>query len=234
MRVTALVPAAGAGSRLGGSRPKQFIRLGDRPMLSHTLGILDAAAEIDEIILMVPPGEEERSRAECIDPFGIKKVSRILPGGGERQDSVYRGLAEVPATTDIVLVHDGARPFVNAAMIRAVIESARESGAAIAAVPVRDTVKAASADGTIDGTLDRGSLFLAQTPQAFARALLAEAHERARREGVAGTDDSVLVERIGRPVRIVPGSRENFKITLPEDLDMARRLLNGKGGGRDS
>jgi 2-C-methyl-D-erythritol 4-phosphate cytidylyltransferase len=234
VRVTALVPAAGAGSRFGGEVSKQFVRLGDRPVLAHSLSMLDSVFDVDEIILVVPAGQEERCRVECIEPFGIKKVFRIVSGAPERQGSVYCGLVEVSRETDIVLVHDGVRPFVTAAIIQQVIKAAARSGAAIAAVPVRDTLKTVSAEGTVSETLDRRSVFLAQTPQAFLRTLLMEAFEQAFRDGMMMTDDSALVERLGHPVSVVAGSWDNIKITHWDDLQLGERILSSRSGDLSS
>ncbi|MBI2218008.1 MAG: 2-C-methyl-D-erythritol 4-phosphate cytidylyltransferase [Candidatus Rokubacteria bacterium] len=146
----------------------------------------------------------------------------VVPGGAERQDSVVRGLEAVPASFDLVLVHDAVRPFVSGALIDRVIDAARETGAAICALPIAETVKRVR-DGAVDTTVDRTGLWVVQTPQGFRTAVLREAHDKARRDGVVGTDDAMLVERLGHPVRVVLGLVENIKITTPADLGRARR-----------
>ncbi|MHB8837213.1 MAG: 2-C-methyl-D-erythritol 4-phosphate cytidylyltransferase, partial [Candidatus Methylomirabilia bacterium] len=154
-----------------------------------------------------------------------------VAGGRERQDSVAAGLRALPAGIDYVVIHDGARPFATAALVERVLAAARRHGAALAAVPVHDTIKRVSPDLFLDGTVDRRALWLAQTPQAFSVGLLREAHAQARAAGLEATDDAALVEALGHPVRVVPGSRLNFKITTREDLALAR-LLVGRAAER--
>jgi 2-C-methyl-D-erythritol 4-phosphate cytidylyltransferase len=225
VKASAVIPAAGSGRRMGGAVPKQFLMLDDRPVVVHTLQIFESSPLIDEVILVVPPGEEGRCRREWVERFGLKKVRHCLGGGRERQDSVMAGVRAVSGESGIVLVHDGVRPFVTHSMIRDVIEAARISGGAIVAVPARDTLKQVDADGFIERTLERSSSWLAQTPQAFQTGLLVEAQEKAARDGAVLTDESALVERMGVRVRIVPGSWKNFKITQPEDLALAEGIL---------
>jgi 2-C-methyl-D-erythritol 4-phosphate cytidylyltransferase len=152
-------------------------------------------------------------------------VTKVVAGGERRQDSVRHGLAEVGASMDIVLVHDAVRPFVTVQMIQQVIDRAAEYGAAIVAVPMRDTVKRADADGIVHDTLSRENLWLAHTPQAFRRTLFCEAHRRAELDGFHGTDDAQLVERLGHRIETVDSSWENIKITRPEDLAIGEAIL---------
>jgi 2-C-methyl-D-erythritol 4-phosphate cytidylyltransferase len=225
MKVTALVPAAGTGSRMAREVPKQFLTLGGLPIVVHALKTIEAAPEIQETFLIVPPGLEDRCRKEWLEPFGLKKVTRLLPGGLRRQDSVYAGLLATSSDTDIVLVHDGVRPFVTRAMIRQTIEGAVRHNGALVAVAVKDTPKMADTHGQITASLDRSSLWLAQTPQAFSRSVLIEAYQRAYTDGVYHTDDAALVERLGYRVQIIPGAWYNLKITQPEDLLLAEEIL---------
>ncbi|OGL30357.1 MAG: 2-C-methyl-D-erythritol 4-phosphate cytidylyltransferase [Candidatus Rokubacteria bacterium RIFCSPLOWO2_12_FULL_69_21] len=227
MHVTAIVPAAGGGTRIAGVLPKQYLPLAGIPLLTRTLQALRASPRVDSLILVVPPGHEMRCRAEILVPFGLS-VDAMVPGGEDRQASVYAGLQRASLDTDLILVHDGARPFITPAVIQAVVAAAAEAGAAVAAIPVTDTIKVAGPDAWLVETPDRGRLWAAQTPQAFRTALLREAHARALRDGFRSTDDSALVERLGHPVRLVPGSHENLKITTTADLALADQILRAR------
>jgi len=224
MHVTAIVPAAGGGSRMAAGVPKQYLLLAGVPLLVHTLKALRVAGCVDSLILVVPPGDEERCRREIVNPFGLL-VDALVPGGADRQASVYAGLLQSRPETDLFLVHDGARPFVAPAVVRASVAAAAESGGAVVATPVTDTIKVANREGQLVETLDRGQLWAAQTPQVFRAALFREAHLRAIQDGFRATDDSALVERLGHPVRLVAGSRENLKITTTADLLLAEQIL---------
>ncbi|MBI4839746.1 MAG: 2-C-methyl-D-erythritol 4-phosphate cytidylyltransferase [candidate division NC10 bacterium] len=227
MHVTAIVPAAGGGTRIAGTLPKQYLPLAGIPLLTRTLQALRASPRVDRLILVVPPGHEVRCRVEILEPFGLA-VDSMVPGGEDRQASVYAGLQRASLDTDLILVHDGARPFINAAVIQAVVAAAAAAGAAVAAIPVTDTIKVAGPDGWLLETPDRGRLWAAQTPQVFRTALLREAHARALRDGFRSTDDSALVERLGHPVRLVRGSPENLKITTSADLALADQILRAR------
>lgn len=233
-RTVALVPAAGRGLRMGGHVPKQFLALGGRPILAQSLRVLQASPAIHEIILAVPQAE----RQYCLDHFvatgEFSKVTKVVPGGAQRQDSVRHALAEVSEETDIVLVHDAVRPFLTEEMIRQVVAAAVDHGAAIIALPMRDTVKYVGAGGVIERTVDRGPLWLAQTPQAFRRAWLEEGHRKALLDGVHATDDAHLVELIGKPVVVVEGSGENIKVTRPEDLVIGEAILRSRTAARSA
>lgn len=220
----AILAAAGRGRRLG-TVPKALLPFAGRTLLEHTLA---AVLEPDEIHagVVVVPGEHLAAARELA--VRHPKVTAVLPGGEERQDSVAAGLAAVGDAVWVV-VHDAARPLVSAGLVRRVLEAARETGAATAALPARDTVKLVGA-GMVTETLDRERIWLAQTPQAFRRALLRDAHERARREGLRATDDATLVEAVGAPVRVVPGDPLNFKVTTAEDLALAEVLVRERAG----
>ena len=224
MIVTAIVPAAGAGIRFGGAVKKQFIALNGLPILSHTLRALAASKALSAIIVVVPPGEELRGR-EALELAGIDLETEVVPGGQARQDSVYIGLQRAKAETDLVLIHDGVRPFVSREVVLATVEAAKEWGAAIAAVPVIDTIKRVDTDGFVVETLQREQLWSVQTPQVFRYALLMQAHRAIRERGIVATDDAALVERIGGMVKVVRGSYENLKITSEEDLPLAGLIL---------
>jgi 2-C-methyl-D-erythritol 4-phosphate cytidylyltransferase len=205
--------------------PKVFLPMGGAPLLARTLAPFEACPGVAEIIVLAPPGDGVRMAAEAAARFQIRKISRIIPGGAERQDSVYRGLKALGPQTDLVLIHDGARPFVTPDLIDRVAAETRASRAAVAAVPVRDTIKEVGGDLRVLKTLNREGLWEIQTPQGFHYALLLEAYERAFRDGFYGTDDAALVERLGVEVKVVPGSRFNLKITTPEDLVLGEALL---------
>lgn len=226
--IAAIVPAAGAGVRMEADRPKQFRPLGDRPLLVHTLQRLSDSPLIETVVVVVPADWVAKARSELIEPYGLAKVGAVVAGGAERQDSVAAGLEALGPEVDLVVVHDGVRPFVTEAMIADVVEAARAAGAAVAAIPVAETVKRV-ADGAVVETVSRDGLYRVQTPQAFRREVLAEALERARAEGVVATDEAALVERFGRPVRVVAGSAVNLKVTSPEDWSLAESILSSLG-----
>lgn len=231
-QVVALVPAAGRGLRMGGSVPKQFLSLGGEPLIVQSLRTLQAASTVDQIILAVPSADIDYCEKEIVSRHRFTKVTKVVAGGAERQDSVRHALAEVPAGTEIVLVHDAVRPFMTQRMIDEVVASARKHGAAIVALPMRDTVKQVRPDGVIERTVDRTPLWLAQTPQAFRRDWIETAHRQAHAEGVRATDDAFLVEWLGHPVAVVEGSGENIKVTRPEDMVIGEAILASRMKGR--
>lgn len=226
----AVVPAAGRGLRMGGATPKQFLALGGWPMLVHSLRVLELAELVTAVVLAVPEADREFCRNDIVSRHGFAKVTDIVAGGEQRQDSVRLGLAAIDARIDLVVVHDAVRPFLTADMVNRVVMKAAECGAAVVAIPMRDTVKRIGDDGLIDGTVDRTPLWLAQTPQAFKRGLLAEAHQKAVVDGFQATDDAQLVERLGQRVAIVEGTAENIKITRPEDLVIGEAILAARKG----
>jgi 2-C-methyl-D-erythritol 4-phosphate cytidylyltransferase/2-C-methyl-D-erythritol 2,4-cyclodiphosphate synthase len=195
------------------------------PLISYTLRAFQDSPQVDEIVLVVRPDELSVTR-DLVESRGFSKVKSITPGGEVRQDSVRNGLAEVSADSGIVAIHDGARPLITRETIASTIEAADTDGAAIAAVPVIDTIKS-SLDGLfVNSTLDRQTLYAVQTPQTFQRGIIMEAYDRAYADCYYGTDDACLVERLGIPVRIVQGSYENIKVTTPTDLRIAESLLS--------
>jgi 2-C-methyl-D-erythritol 4-phosphate cytidylyltransferase/2-C-methyl-D-erythritol 2,4-cyclodiphosphate synthase len=227
MRVSAIIAAAGSGTRLGAVEPKQFLPLGDRSMLQVSIDALLQSRRIDEVIVALPPGHVEQLRPDAASGRPVL----VVAGGRRRQDSVANAFARVAATSEIGVIHDAARPLVTLPVIERTIDAAARHGAAIAAIPVRDTVKQASA-ALVDGshvvrtTLRREEIFLAQTPQAFRRDVLARAMSGASDLDV--TDEAMLAERAGFPVHLVPGDPVNIKVTTPEDLEHARaRLASG-------
>jgi 2-C-methyl-D-erythritol 4-phosphate cytidylyltransferase len=220
-RTVAVVPAGGVGRRMGAARPKQYLALDGVPLLARTLAVL--ARAVDGVVLVAPAGHLAATR-RLVARHRVPRVLDVVAGGAERQESVALGLAAVPETTEWVVVHDAVRPFVTADLVARVLQAARRHGAATCGVEIRETVKRVR-DSLVDATVDRAGLWLTQTPQAFRRALLWEAHDKARRDGYLGTDDAVLVERLGAPVAMVGGLPGNLKITTPDDLAAARRRL---------
>jgi 2-C-methyl-D-erythritol 4-phosphate cytidylyltransferase len=228
MNVVAILVAAGRGERLGGERPKAFVPLAGQPMLLRAARAFEQASAVGAIVAVVPPLELDSSRA-LLD--GVRKLSGLVAGGARRQDSVLEGMRQVPAGFDgVVLVHDAARPLVDAPLIDAVAAEAWRHGAAVPTLPIVDTVKRVRG-GCVVETLDRSELGAAQTPQGFRFELLARAYEAAFRDCVALTDEAMAVERLGLRVAIVPGSARNRKITTPEDLAWAEALLAGTSVG---
>jgi 2-C-methyl-D-erythritol 4-phosphate cytidylyltransferase len=215
----AIVPAGGHGARMGSRRPKQYLRLGRAPILVATLRALGRARSLAGIVVAVPAAHVAATR-RLLARARVPKILDVVAGGADRQESVWRGLQRVPEDARFVVVHDAVRPFVTADLVERV-RAAAAGGAATCGMPVRDTVKRVT-DGTVAATVPRQGLWLTQTPQAFARDLLWEAHDKARRDGFAGTDDAMLVERLGMPVAMVPGLAQNLKITTPDDLRTAR------------
>jgi len=216
-RVAVLIPAGGVGTRIGLRTPKQFLRLGGVTILAATLRHFTGHPRVTGIVIAAPAAHVARTRAVLRGRRGVT----VVPGGATRQESVWCALQAAPTDADIVVVHDAVRPFITRALIDGVVAAAVADGAAICALPIAETVKRVR-DDVVEATLDRAGLRAVQTPQAFRVTLLREAHEKARRDGVVGTDDAMLVERLGQTVRVVPGLAGNVKITTPEDLRRAR------------
>lgn len=207
---------------------KPYLELLDRPILTHTIGIFDRSTIVDTIFVIVGETDFDACRSVVIEPYGFRKVGGLVPGGGTRQDSVFNGLKVLPHDTDFVIVHDGVRPFVTDEIIFTCLEAAADCGAAVAAVPVKDTIKITDRDEFVVDTPDRSQLWAVQTPQVFRRDVLVEAHQHARREQIQLTDDAALVEQLGLKVKCVMGSYSNLKITTPEDLTVAKALINNR------
>jgi 2-C-methyl-D-erythritol 4-phosphate cytidylyltransferase len=229
--VGAIIPAGGAGQRFGPGQAKQFMDLDGWPILAHCLSRFDQTEAVDQVVVVVPFDQLEYVRKNIIISFGFSKVAALIPGGESRQESVCNGFLAMPDDVDLVVIHDGVRPLVRVSTIENVVEAAKEFGAAISAVKVRDTLKQVD-NGVIQSTLDRDFIWQAQTPQAFDRLLLAEALAKAKNDGFVGTDEATLIERLGHPIRIVPGAPENVKITMPEDLVLARCLIEYEQKGK--
>ncbi len=224
MKTTAIIVAAGSGSRLGGDIPKQFRSIAGKPVLAHTVARFEAAGAIDEIVIATSHDWMAFVAGEIVDGGGFAKVTRVIEGGASRQESVYECLMAVRDAADIVAVHDAVRPLVSPAKIDEAVAACRSCGAAILAVPPKDTIKEAN-QAVVARTLDRTTLWAVQTPQVFDCTMLVRAYEKALEDGVRATDDAALVELLGAPVKIVSGDYMNFKITVPEDLRLAELLL---------
>lgn len=223
MSVLAIIPAAGVGIRMGGGTPKQFLSLEGVPIFVHTLRKFVAAETIDEIFLALRAEDMDRVLGD-IDREHFSKPVRLVAGGPTRQETVARALAEAPPGTELVVVHDAVRPFIELEMIGRVVETARKDGAAILGIPSIDTVKQVERQKIL-GTIPRERIVLAQTPQAFRCKIIQEAFARAATDGFNGTDEASLVERMGLQVTVIMGSDRNIKITKPSDLPLARLYI---------
>src|SRR5215467_2547949 len=223
MKVGAIIAAAGFGRRMKADRPKQLLALNGAPSIIHTIRKFDASPLIDYIIVTAPRESVQEVR-DLVKSASLRKIVLVVEGGERRQDSVAAGLAHLQPGTEIVAVHDGVRPFVPAEDIENVVKQAQRTGAAILGVPIVETVKQVEKD-LVELTLTREHLVLAQTPQVFRTDILKEAFDRARQDEYYGTDESSLVERLGRPIAVVRGSERNIKITRPTDLTLARAFL---------
>jgi 2-C-methyl-D-erythritol 4-phosphate cytidylyltransferase len=232
MKADAVIVSAGKGLRFmegksirPGHGKKQFHLLGGKPILTRTLEKFETCPLIRSIHLVVGQEDMDYCLKEIIEKNNFQKVSKIVPGGKRRQESVKNGVDALPKDTDIVVIHDGVRPFVTKAMIEDSIHAAGRYGAVILAMPVKETIKISNPDGTVLKTLDRESLWQIQTPQTFQVNVIKEAYSRATEDGFIGTDDASLVEQLGVKVHILPGSYTNIKITTPEDLLLANLFL---------
>jgi len=227
VRVGVVIAAGGRGRRLGSSVPKQFLPLAGIPILQRTVELFASLRLVDEIVIASPKEHVARVR-NLLARGGIKKIVSIVPGGRERQDSVWNGLHGFISKPDVVLVHDAVRPLVGRATVNKVIASTAKHGAAVVGVKVQDTIKVEAKSGFYARTLDRSKLWAVQTPQGFEFRILMKAHQAARRSGFIGTDDASLVERLKIPVRIVEGDQMNIKITTSADLHLAKIWVKKK------
>lgn len=223
---TAIVLAAGQGKRMNSKVQKQFLELGGKPVLYYSLNCFQQSPLISDIILVTGAESVAFCKEEIVEKYGLTKVKKVIPGGKERYDSVYEGLLSCE-NSDFVLIHDGARPFITQENLERGMNGVRETGACVIGMPSKDTVKVSDEKGFVQETPERNLVWSVQTPQIFEYALIRNAHEKIRCEGMDGiTDDAMVVERVsGTKIRLVEGSYKNLKITTPEDLDIAEIFL---------
>jgi len=225
MEYFVIIPAAGKGTRMGAKENKLFLPINHLPVIAHTINVFEKDKWCKGIVLVVNPRDKEKME-HLIDQYHFQKIFSIVNGGKERQYSVFEGLKELEKFPDhIVLIHDGARPLLKEKSIHRLVEKVQETGSAILAVPVKDTIKVVG-DGKVKKTLDRTNLMSIQTPQAFKISSIIQAHQRAVQEGIVATDDAALMELLGEEITIVEGDYENIKITTAEDLLLAQLLLS--------
>lgn len=218
-----ILPAAGKGKRMGAGKNKLLIELQGIPVFIHTLLVFDQDDACQELLISIHPDDQEEM-SYLINHYQIQKKITFVMGGAERQHSIYNALKRIDGD-GIVLVHDAARPFIQKALIAQLVQSAKQHGASVVAVPVKDTIKKVE-NGMVIETVERSSLWAIQTPQAFRISLLQEANQLAERTGFLGTDDASLVENLGKKVAIIEGDYNNIKLTTPEDLIFANAILN--------
>ncbi len=226
-KCVALVLAAGVGRRMGSAIKKQYMELGGKPVLYLSLKTFQDSGIIDEIVLVAGESDLDFVSREIVDKYGFEKVTRIVPGGTERYDSVWQGLLAIPDEEGYVFIHDGARPFVSEEIIRRGYDDVSQYRACAAGMPSRDTVKLADREDFVLSTPDRDSIWLMQTPQVFEIPLIKEAYGKfMEQEEKEATDDAMVVEQMLQvPVKLFEGSYENMKITLPADLKLAEAIL---------
>jgi 2-C-methyl-D-erythritol 4-phosphate cytidylyltransferase len=222
---TVIILSAGKGNRMKAKINKQFLMLQNKPVIAYALEAFEQCDEIDEIIVVVASDELEYFNTNILHKFDFCKVKEVVAGGQERQQSAYNGLKSVSQDSEIILIHDGARPFVSQQTIIDCINEAKICGAASAGMPSKDTIKLVDQNGIVTSTPPRDRVWQTQTPQAFKRALIIEAHEIARHKQITATDDAMLIEMLGYPVKMVTATYENIKITTPEDLSLGEQLI---------
>lgn len=222
--VCVVIVGAGEGKRFGPNGRKQFAKVNGKPLIAYTIEPFDKSEVVDDIVLVVPRESTEWVKKEIIEPLGFRKVRTVVPGGDSRQQSVLSGLKALSSQTGKVIIHDAVRPLVAEPIIRRVLDAAKKTGAAITAVPAKDTVKEVES-GDVIGTLDRRLIWLAQTPQCFNYKLIMDAHRQALSENFEATDDASLVEKYGYKVMVAVGSYANIKVTSPEDIPLLEYFL---------
>ena len=221
---TAVIVAAGKGKRMGTEISKQFLPLGGKEILAHTVQKFEKAKNIRDIIL-VTGADSLQDVQEMAQEYGWEKIVSIVAGGKERHDSVWNGLQQVAADTEIILIHDGVRPFVTEDILNISIETALEMGGCVAGVPAKDTIKVCDGENIAIATPDRNVLWQIQTPQTFRKERIVKAYEQAEEDGFVGTDDASFAEHCGYPVKVIMGSYRNIKITTKEDLIIGEAFL---------
>jgi len=230
MRINGLIVAAGEGKRIGKETPKPFLPIAGRPMILHTLDRFAASHSVAKVVLVTAKTEVSRCQQLVGSDPSLRGLECIVEDGGpRRQDSVARGLARLDPDCEVVVIHDGARPFVSSRLIDKCVETAYAAGSVVVGVPVQDTIKVVSPDRQVQQTPARDTLWKIQTPQVFRVDVIREAYLRAAEEGVEATDDAMLVEKLGKVVRVLEGETSNIKVTVPQDLLLAELLV---GAGR--
>ena len=229
MKTVTIIPAAGAGVRMGTAQAKQFLDMCGKPLLAVTLEKFQVCSSVDSVILVVPSHDVDYCQKEIVDRYQLNKVQTVVAGGERRQDSVRLGLEATEGQYEWVLIHDGVRPFIESSLIEAIIKAVQKERAVITAMPAKETVKKVGADGLIIKTYDRRQVYLVQTPQAFRYDDIMAAHQKAFLEDWNEmTDDALMIEKMGIPVKVIPGSENNIKVTTPHDLELARFLIEPK------
>ncbi len=225
MKNTVIIAASGTGKRMKSAVAKQYLELKGRPVLSYTIEAFDKSPYIDDIIIVCGSTDIDYVSKNIVAKYGYSKVKTVTAGGNERQDSVYNGLKKVSKDCDVVLIHDGVRPFIDNKYIKELIDTALECGGCVMGVKVKDTIKICDKSNNITDTPERNTLWAAQTPQAFKYSIIMNAYKKAFDDGYYGTDDSMLAERTGVKIKMVEGSYNNIKLTTPEDLDVGEKIL---------
>ncbi len=226
-KTLAIIPAAGAGVRMGTDRAKQFLNIDGKPLLAITLKHFQVCRAIDAIIVVVPLKDVDFCREDIVKRLKLDKVKKVVAGGERRQDSVRLGLEAADVNYDLAIVHDGVRPIISKEFIERLINAAKDHGAVAAGLPAKETLKEVDDRQNVVNTYNRGRVWLVQTPQIFPFEDILAAHRKAFHEDWAeATDDSLLFERLGLPVRMVKGSEQNIKVTTPNDLELAAFFLN--------
>jgi len=223
--VTAIITAAGKGIRMNSDINKQYIEIAGIPVLARTIDVFQQCEDIDNIIVVVNEEDINVCRHTIVEHYNYSKVKSLVSGGAQRQNSVYKGLCSVNENCTIVLIHDGARPFVTNKNIVDCINAAKNYRACGIGVRLKDTIKISDQNGFVESTPDRSNLWSIQTPQGFEYDIIMDAHEKAIQSNYIGTDDMILVERQGIPVKIVEGNYQNIKITTPEDLAIGESII---------
>lgn len=227
-KVAAIIVAGGSGKRMGMNIKKQFIEMDGKEILAHTIEVFNQCKVIDDIIVVVGQEDRQRVQEEIISKYEYHKVTQVIEGGKERQDSVYNGLMAVKDDIEYVMVHDGARPFISPVVIEKALQTTKEKKATVVAVPVKDTIKIINKSHKVEDTPNRSTLWSVQTPQSFDKELLIRAYSYAKEKGLAVTDDSMVVEAYGSEVYVVEGEYNNIKITTVEDLVLGQAILGNK------
>ncbi|MEG0014674.1 MAG: 2-C-methyl-D-erythritol 4-phosphate cytidylyltransferase [Cellulosilyticaceae bacterium] len=228
-KIVAIILAGGSGKRMGTAVKKQYIKLKDKEVIAHTIDVFNNMKDISDIIVVTGADEIDYVKEEICDKYKLNKVKKVIAGGKERQDSVWNGIEAVADKYEYVIIHDGARPFIEEETIIKCLDKAKQTGASIVAVPLKDTIKVGNAKtGEVEATPNRETLWSVQTPQIFKTHIIKEAHRYAKTHGIYGTDDSFLVEAMGEKVYIVEGKYTNIKMTTPDDLIIGEKILESK------